>query len=55
MQDGLDFIDGACGASRDTGRYLANEAVSVLHLEIGNIDGRWLDRVAAVYLRAVTT
>jgi uncharacterized protein (DUF1800 family) len=51
MQDGLDFIDGLA-AHPETPRYLGTKLYRFFISETGNIDGRWLDHISAVYFRS---
>jgi uncharacterized protein (DUF1800 family) len=51
MQDGLDFID-ALARNPETPRYLGKKLYRVFISETGNIDDKWLDRIAAVYMQS---
>jgi uncharacterized protein (DUF1800 family) len=48
MQDGLDFI-GALAASPQTGRYLATKLYRFFVSESGDVDTRFVERIARVY------
>ena len=49
MQDGLDFID-ALVANPETPRYLARKLFRFFISETANIDERWVEKIAAVYV-----
>jgi uncharacterized protein (DUF1800 family) len=48
MQDGLDLI-AALARSPETGRYLATKLYRVFISEVGPVDTRWVERIAATY------
>ena len=48
MQDGIDLIN-ALAANPNTGRYLAAKLYRFFVSELGDVDGAFVDRVAAVY------
>jgi uncharacterized protein (DUF1800 family) len=51
IQDGLDLI-AALAASPDTARYLATKLYRFFVSEFGDVDARWVDRIAGVYLQS---